>query len=72
MPNELREDALVGESECRRIIFPEESSRPSRRTFLEWKSRGLIPYRKIGRLVYYDPAEVRRAIDRQFKIEPRA
>ena len=39
------------------------------RWFLGLKAAGFVPFRKIGRLVFYDVAEVRRALDRRFKVE---
>jgi hypothetical protein len=39
------------------------------RWFLELKAIGAVPYRKIGRRVFFDVAEVRRALDRKFKVE---
>jgi hypothetical protein len=42
--------------------------KPSLRTFREWQARGLIPFKKIGRLTLFDPAEVRAALDRQFSV----
>jgi len=62
---------LMGEAALREVIWPDPASRPSRRWFLELKTQGLLPYRQIGRRVFYDPAEVRAAIDSQFKINPR-
>lgn len=62
--------ALVRAETCLRIIFPEED-RPSLRCFREWQHKRLIPFRKIGRIVLFDPVEVRRAIDRQFTVAAR-
>jgi hypothetical protein len=62
---------LVGVSQCLELVFPEPSSRPCRRIWDEWRAKGFLPCRKIGRRVFMDPTEVRRAIDRQFKIETR-
>lgn len=58
---------LVGAEECIRIVFPTQS-RPHKRTFLEWKARRLIPFYKIGRRVFFDPEEVRAALERHFRI----
>jgi hypothetical protein len=55
---------------CLKIVFPEED-RPSLRCFREWQHKRLIPFRKIGKLVMFDPVEVRRAIDRQFTVNTR-
>jgi len=65
------EDAngLVGVERCRELVFPDPDSRPCRRIWDEWRAKGLLPFRKIGRRVFMDPEEVRRAIDHQFKVE---
>jgi hypothetical protein len=39
-------------------IWPDEKSRPSMRALIMWRESGLIPYLRIGRLIYYDPNEV--------------
>jgi hypothetical protein len=49
-------------------LFPAGDSRPSVRWLRRLQSRGLVPFKKIGRLVFFDPEEVRRAFDRQFSI----
>jgi hypothetical protein len=59
---------LVNGQRCLELLFPEEP-RPTLRWFLKLKAQGVIPYRKIGGSVFYDPAEVRRAIDRQCKVQ---
>jgi hypothetical protein len=60
---------LVDAERCLELLFPDERCRPKLRWFLEQKRVGKIPYRKIGHFVFYDPAEVRRAIDRHSKVE---
>lgn len=59
---------LVGTDKCREILFPDKSSAPGKRTFLEWRARRYFPVVKIGRRVFLDPEEVRRALERRFKI----
>jgi hypothetical protein len=49
--------ALVDAQSCIRLLFPTEG-KPSLRTFREWQARGWIPFRKIGHLVFFDPAEI--------------
>lgn len=63
------EEGLVGLEKCLEIVFPDPDSRPSKRAFQEWQARGMIPYRKICRRVFFEPPEVRRAIDKQFKVD---
>jgi hypothetical protein len=59
---------LVSARECLAALFPNEQSRPSLRWFLQLKADGLIPFRRIGRLVFFDVEEVRQAIDSRFTI----
>lgn len=50
-------------------MFPDcRESGPSKRTWAEWQARGYFPIVKIGRRVFADPAEVRRALNRRFTI----
>lgn len=59
---------LVGAQECIQHVFPCESSCPSLRSFREWQARGYIPFHKIGRRTFFDPEQVRAALDRRFKV----
>jgi hypothetical protein len=61
---------LTTAARCIELAF-DADSRPSLRSFREWQARGWIPYKKIGRRTYFDPAEVRAAIDRRFTIQPK-
>lgn len=49
-------------------LFPVEENRPCARTLARWKNQGLIPFVKIGRMVFFDPVKVQRAIDKQFTV----
>ena len=60
---------LVGAQDCIDICFPCENSRPSLRSFREWQRRGYLPVHKIGKRTFFDPEQVRSALDRRFKIE---
>lgn len=60
---------LLGAAETITAVFPGENSRPALRTFREWQARGFLPYHKIGKRTFFDPEEVRRALDRRFRIE---
>lgn len=74
MSNQTSPPAFVGLEECLKIVFGTGPEAPSKRTFLEWKARGYYPFIKVGKRVFADPAEVRRALERRFKInaiEPR-
>ena len=43
----------------------EESSRPSLRWLRDQQAKRAIPFIKLGRLVFFDPIEVRAALNRQ-------
>jgi hypothetical protein len=59
---------LVDATTCIHEVFDGER-KPSLRTFRTWQSRRLIPFRKVGHLVFFDPAEVRAALDKRFRVE---
>ena len=59
---------LVNAQGCLEKVFPDARSRPSLRWFKGLQAAGKIPYRKIRRRVWFDPEEVRRALDKQFGI----
>ena len=60
---------LVNAQECLEKIFPNACSRPSLKWFKGLQAAGKIPYRKIRRRVWFDPEEVRRAMDKQFRVQ---
>lgn len=61
--------ALVGAKTCLSIVFPDEATSPSLRTFLEWKSLGYFPQLKIGRRIFLDPVQVRKALEERFTLQ---
>ena len=64
------EPMLVGAAKCLEILFPDEASRPKVRTFREWQRKGHVPFHRLGgRKVFFDPAQVRRALDRKFEVK---
>jgi hypothetical protein len=62
------EKELVDAQTCISRIFPNPKSAPSLRTFREWQARKWIPFRKVGKRVFFDPEEVRRVIDKRFTV----
>lgn len=62
---------LVGAEACLEIVWPDERSRPCLRTFRRLQRQRLIPVYYLGRRTYFDPAQVRAAIDRQFVVSAR-
>lgn len=61
--------SLVGAETLLKLLFPYEESRPTLRWLRGMQAKRLVPFRKIGRRVYFDPEEVRRSFDAQFKVE---
>jgi len=62
------EPTLVGIQTALAIVFPDEETRPSLRTFNEWKARKYFPSIKIGKRVFLDPVLVRKALEKRFTI----
>jgi hypothetical protein len=62
---------LVGAETCLRLIFPDEATRPCLRFFRDLQAKRLVPFRQIGRRIFFDPREVRAALDRQFSVRTR-
>lgn len=60
--------ALVGLDEGRVTIFGTGPEAISKRCFAEWKARGYYPYIKVGKRVFVNVDDVRRALERRFKI----
>lgn len=63
--------ALVGRDECMKIVWTDEEKRPSVRTFEKFKNQQIIPFVKIGKCVWYDPAAVLDAIKTNHTVRPR-
>ncbi len=70
-PDATTPAALVGAETCLCLVFPDEATRPCLRFFRELQRKRLVPFKKIGRLTFFDPVEVRRALDRQFSVHAR-
>lgn len=63
---------LLNDVALLKALFPDEGSRPSLRWLRSMRQRRLIPHYRIGgRIILFDPAEVRVALERQFKVEVR-
>lgn len=62
------ETVLVGMSTGLDLVFPDPATRPSIRAFNSWKQKGYFPSVKIGKRVFIDPVQVRRALDARFTI----
>lgn len=59
---------LVGIDPARKAVFTDESTRPSLRSWNEWRAKGYYPYVKIGKRVFIDPVAARKALDSRFTI----
>jgi len=63
-----QEPQLVGVKTALEMVFPDPSTRPSIRAFNSWKQLGYFPSVKIGKRVFLDPVQVRRALESRFTI----
>ena len=61
-------NGLVDAERCLEIVWPDPRCRPKLRWFLDRKRAGQVPFKKVGHFVYFDPREVRRAIDRDCSV----
>jgi hypothetical protein len=67
--NSQNPEGLLSAEELLSVIWPNEKSRPCLRTLREFQAKRMVPYVKLGRLVYFDPAKVRRALEKRFTVE---
>lgn len=63
-------EQLLSGKELLEAVFTAKS-RPSLRWLREQQRRRTIPFRKIGRLCFFDADEVRRHLAKNFKVEAR-
>ena len=61
-PNEK----LVGIEKMIESVFGTGDGTPSKRTVLEWKAKGKLPFVKVGRRVFYRVSEVNQALQSEF------
>ena len=61
-------NVLLAAEECIAAVFPSETSRPGLRTFRQWQKNGWIPFIKVGHRTFFDPMQVRAALERRFKV----
>lgn len=71
MSDQTTTPALLGLEEGRIALFGTGPEAISKRGFDEWRSRGFYPYVKVGKRVFVNVDEVRRALERRFKIQAR-
>jgi len=68
LAEQYNEPQLVGIKTGLGLVFPDPMTRPSIRSFNEWKNKGYFPSVKIGKRVFVDPAQVRLALESRFTI----
>lgn len=66
----LKPERLVDGSKLLEVLF-DSDNRPCLRWLGYQRSRRMIPYFKIGKLVRYDPILVRQALERRCLVIPR-
>ena len=64
-----QEPTLQGIAPALNSVFPDESTRPSLRAWNDWRAKGYYPYVKIGKRVWINPDDARRALVARFTIE---
>ena len=67
-PNK-QEPTLLNSQAALEAVFPDENSRPSIRAWNEWRAKGYYPYVKIGKRVFINAVDARRALEARFTIE---
>lgn len=73
MKNSLEtvESQLVGKQALLELLFPNEADRPTTRWLDVQCKRRVIPFIRLGRLIWFDVAQVREAIATRATIRPR-
>jgi len=61
---------FVSAAELLKILFSDES-RPSLRWLREQQAARRIPFVRLGRLVFFDPEQVRAAMNERLSVKPR-
>ena len=69
--NNTRKRRLVGAKQCSAEIFGDGPDAPCARWWQYQMKRGIIPFYRIGRLVWFDPEEVRDALQQQCRVAAR-
>ena len=64
-----QESTLIGIKPALETVFPNAATRPSLRAWNDWRAKGYYPYVKIGKRVWINPDDARRALEARFTIE---
>lgn len=62
---------LVNAARMLELVFPDPASRPSLRWVRKHRVKRTIPFIKVGSLIWFDPDQVRTALQRGFTVEAR-
>ena len=62
---------LVGAETLLERLWPDEKDRPSLRTLRNWQKQRIVPYVRLGRLIYFNPEEVAEAIRQRWTVRSR-
>lgn len=65
------ESGLVDGPRLLEVLFPNPACRPSLRWLRDQQKRRVIPYMRIGRLVFFDPPRVRLALEERASVKTR-
>jgi hypothetical protein len=63
--NSFKTRQLIDAEGLLKALFPNEESRPSLRWLRAKQKDRTIPFVKLGRLVFFDPHEVEKALERR-------
>jgi len=69
--NEITNNQLVDAKGLLEVLFPEDSRPSLRWVRLQQKAR-TIPFIRIGKFVFFDPAKVRHALNSQHTVNSKA
>lgn len=60
---------LVNGEDLLKVLWPLETSRPTLRWLRSMQERRLVPFKRVSRRIFFDPAEVRAVLDRNCSVE---
>ena len=63
------EPRYLGIKPALEAAFEDASTRPSIRTWNEWRAKGYYPYIKVNKRVFIDPVQAIKALEARFTIK---
>ena len=69
--HEQSPQGLLGPEGLLKRLFPQEQDRPSKRWLEMQCARGALPFIRVGRLIWFDEPEVRKALAERHTIRVR-